>query len=117
MSKHCPYCRHLLKLEDGTKNGTCDRCEKDFIVKYHLTKIRLTKIFIPRDYEADVMAYVTRKGQTYAGEISCHVGASKGVVSQVLRNLASRGAVKVVPRGKTKWILLPGTEFILRRRY
>jgi len=117
MSKHCPYCRHLLKLEDGTKNGTCDRCGKDFTVKYHLTKIRLNKIFIPRNYEAEVYGFIVKKRQTYAGEISCNIGASKGVISHVLKMLHLRGAIKVVPRGKTKWVMLPETEFVMRRRY
>ncbi len=114
MAKHCPYCRHLVHVEHGAKGGACDRCNHDFTVKYHLSKIRLNKIFIPRDYDAEVMAYVLRKGQTYAGEISCHVGASKGVVSQVLRRLESSGAVKVIPKGKTKWILLPDVVFKYR---
>ena len=114
LGKHCPYCRHLIKIEMGDKGGACDRCGKDFIVKYHLTKIRLTKIFIPRDYEAEVLAYVTRRGKSYAGEISSHIGASKGVVSHTLRSMEAKGLVSVIPRGKTKWILLPGSDIKIR---
>jgi sugar-specific transcriptional regulator TrmB len=99
----------------GDKGGACDRCLKEYLVKYHLTKIRLTKIFVPRDYETEILAYITRKGKSYAGEISSHVGASKGVVSHTLRSMESKGLIKIVPRGKTKWVMLPGTEYNYRR--
>lgn len=115
MGKHCPYCRHLIKIELGDTGGACDRCHKEFVVKYHLTKIRLTKIFIPRDYEAEVLAFIIKRGQSYAGEISSHIGASKGVVSQTLRKMDSKGIIKVMPRGKTKWVMLPDTEYKYRR--
>jgi predicted transcriptional regulator len=107
LGKHCPYCRHLVFIELGQRDGICDRCEKLYIVKYHLSKIRLIKEFIPRNYEAEVMAYVTKKKRTYAGEISSYLGMSKGLVSNTLRNLEAKGAIKVTPRGKTKWISLP----------
>lgn len=105
--KHCPYCRHLVFIEEGQKTGVCDRCMKMYIVKYHLSKIRLIKEFIPRDYEAEVMAYVARKRKTYAGEISSYCGMSKGLVSNTLRRLEDKGMIKVTPRGKTKWISVP----------
>ncbi len=114
MGKHCPYCRHLIKIEMGDKGGTCDRCLKDYLVKYHLTKIRLTRIFIPRDYEAEVFVYITRKGKSYAGEISIHIGASKGVVSHTLRSMESKGLIKFIPRGKTRWVVLPGSDIKIR---
>lgn len=114
LGKHCPHCRHLLKIEMGQKGGACDRCTKVFIVKYHLTRIRLIKEFVPRDYEAEIMAYVTRKGKSYAGDISCHIGASKGVVSSNLRKLEAAGLIEFVPRGKTKWVILPGSGVKIR---
>jgi predicted DNA-binding transcriptional regulator len=107
LGKHCPYCRHLVRIELGDKGGACDRCNKDFLVKYHLTKIKLAKIFIPRDYEAEIMVYVIRKQKTYAGEVSSHIGASKGVVSAAVHSMERKGLIKIIPRGKTKWIVLP----------
>ena len=114
LSKHCPHCRHLVYIQTGDKDGTCDRCLNPYIVKYHLTKIRLNKIFIPRNYEAEILAYLNRKGKSYAGEISSQIGASKGVVSTVLRSLHDRELIVVVPRGKTKWIFLPGSEIKIK---
>lgn len=114
LGKHCPYCRHLVKIEIGDKGGACDRCTKDFLVKYHLTKIKLAKIFVPRDYEMEIMAYVVRKRKTYASEISSHVKASKGVVSNTLHNMESKGLIKVIPQGKTKWIVLPSYSLKFR---
>jgi hypothetical protein len=114
LAKHCPYCRHLIKIEMGQTNGICDRCKRVYTVKYHLTKITLQKEFKPRDYETEILAYITRKGKSYAGEISYQVGASKGVVSQTLHKLEVKGLVQVVPRGKTKWIILPGSDIKIR---
>lgn len=114
LAKHCPYCRHLIKIEHGQTAGICDRCMRVYMVKYHLTKITLQKEFKPRDYEAEILAYITKKGKSYAGEISYQVGASKGVVSQTLRKLEIKGLVQVVPRGKTKWIILPGSNIKIR---
>lgn len=114
MDKHCPYCKHLLHVEIGAKSGSCDRCSKNYEVKYHLTKIKLIKLFVPRDYEADIMAYITRKGKGYAGEISYNIGASKGVVSVALKNLEDHGLLEVVPRGKTKWVKIPGSDVKIR---
>lgn len=105
--KHCPYCRHLVYIEDGQKTGICDRCLKLYIVKYHLSRVRLIKEFVPRDYEGEVLSYVTRKRKTYAGEISAHCGMSKGLVSNTLKSLEAKGLIVVTPRGKTKWITLP----------
>lgn len=106
MGKHCPYCRHLVHIEMGQKDGVCDRCKKLFIVKYHLTKIRLVKEFIPRDYEAEVLAFITRKGKTFAGEIASYVGISKGLVSSTLRKLEAERKIVITPRGRTKWVTL-----------
>lgn len=39
-------------------------------MKYHLSKIRLNQVFVPRDYEAEVLAYIGKKKKTYAGEIA-----------------------------------------------
>ena len=114
LAKHCPNCRHLIKIEMGQTGGICDRCNKVYIVKYHLTKIRLQKEFIPRDYEAEIMAFITRRGKTYAGEISSYVGASKGVISKTLRKLEAKELIVVIPRGKTKWIILPGSNIKIR---
>jgi sugar-specific transcriptional regulator TrmB len=98
----------------GDKGGACDRCLKEYVVKYHLTKIRLNKIFVPRNYEVEILAYVARKGKSYAGEISSHIGASKGVVSNTLRSMEAKGLVTVIPRGKTKWVIIPGTDIRIR---
>lgn len=114
LGKHCPYCRHLVKIEKGVKGGACDRCNKDFLVKYHLTKIKLAKIFVPRDYETEIMVYVVRKHKTYASEISSHIKASKGVVSNTLHSMENKGLIKVLPRGKTKWIVLPDYDLKIR---
>jgi hypothetical protein len=115
LAKHCPYCRHLVKIEHGETKGLCDRCLKVYEVHYHLTKIKLSKEFIPRDYEAEILVYITRKGQSYAGEISSRIGASKGVVAIALHNMELKGIIQVVTRGKTKWILLPDTEYHYKR--
>jgi hypothetical protein len=115
LAKHCPYCRHLIKIEHGTPDGACDRCGKNYVVKYHLTKIRLVKEFIPRDYEAEILAYITKKGKSYAGELSSRIGVSKGVVSIALHNMEAKGLIQVVLRGKTKWIVLPGSDVKIKR--
>jgi Bacterial regulatory protein, arsR family len=112
LGKRCPNseCKHLVYIQTGQKDGNCDRCGKFFIVKYHLTKIRLIQEFIPRNYEAEILTYLNKKGRTYAGEISSHIGASKGVVSASLHRLEGKGLIIVTPRGKTKWITLPEDE-------
>lgn len=110
LGKHCPYCRHLIKIEHGRIKGVCDRCGKIFVVKYHLTKIRLQKEFIPRDYEEEILALIAKRGKSYAGEISYRIGASKGVVSAALHSMEAKGLIQVVLRGKTKWITLPGSN-------
>jgi uncharacterized membrane protein len=94
----------------GLKNSVCDRCKKMFLVKYHLTKISLEKEFIPRDYEAEILVYLNRKGKSYAGELSSKIRASKGVVSIALHNMEAKQLIEVVPRGKTKWVILPGNN-------
>lgn len=104
--KHCPYCRHLVKINSGQERGLCDRCGNIYVVKYHLTKIRLKKEYIPRDYDAEVLEFLRKRRKSYAGEISSHIGASKGVVSQSLRRLEARKIIIFIPRGKTKWVHL-----------
>lgn len=106
LGKHCPYCRHLVHITFGDTDGKCDRCYNTFLVKYHLSKIKLAKTFIPRDYEAEILAFIRKRKRTYAGEISCNVGISKGVVSVTLQNLAARRIIIISPRGKTKWVTL-----------
>lgn len=110
MNKHCPYCKHLLVLPDNAIGGTCDRCHNNFLVKYHLTKIRLVKVFIPRDYEMEILNYIKKKNRTYAVEISSSLVASKGRVSITLRSLENQKKIKVIRRGKTKWIELTEEE-------
>jgi predicted transcriptional regulator len=114
LAKHCPYCRHLVKVEHGELGGVCDRCGKIFTIKYHLTKIRLQKEFIPRNYETEILAVIAKKGKSYAGELSYKIGASKGVVSITLHNMEAKGLVEVIQRGKTKWIVLPGSNVKIR---
>lgn len=106
LGKHCPYCRHLVHIEEGDKTGTCDRCTNEYIVKYHLSRIRLIKVFVPRDYETEILAFIKKRTRTYAGEISCNVGMSKGLVSTTLRRLEDKRLIIVTPRGKTKWVTL-----------
>lgn len=106
IGKHCPYCRHLVHIEVGQKEGVCDRCYKTYIVKYHLSKIRLIKEFVPRDYETEILLFIAKRGKTFAGEISSYVGISKGVVSTTVKSLEERRKITVTRRGKTKWITL-----------
>lgn len=103
----CPHCRHLIQIQTDQKEGICDRCEKFYLVRYHLSCIKLAKEFTPRNYEAEILVFVTRKGRSYASEISVGIGASKGVVSQTLRGMISREVLIVKPRGKTKWVSIP----------
>lgn len=116
LAKRCPYCRHLVKIEMGWKTGICDRCKKVFLVKYHLTKISLAKEFVVRNYEAEILEYLGRKGKSYAGELSIRIRASKGVVSNTLHTMESKNLIKVVYKGRTKWVMLPDATIIINRK-
>lgn len=115
--KHCPYCRRSVLIVMGQLSGSCTRCLKPYIVKYHLSKIRLNKVFVPRDYETEILRFILRKQKTYSVEITSQLGVSKGKVSVTLRALEEKNLISSYQRGRTRWvepIVLPAADINIK---